>query len=162
MRLSFFLAMLALLAIVASPRLGSAQQVVDCKTQPSNPACEKHRQQPGTPTECRDPRWYNIHQTRPGSVTLNIYAVQNNGQIVQVNAANPQHSETKQEYDRFCISGHWLDKGYLFEWCTDDAGRVIRREAMIAYANSSHVIELVRSDGNEPSRDAAFSRALNR
>lgn len=138
-----------LLLIVTLPSGGNAQQV-DCRANPTNPACLKHLQQPGTPTECRDPRWYNIHQSGPGIVTLNIYDERG----VQVNANNPQHNGKKEAYDRFCISGHWLNRGYTFEWCTDDAGRAMSRDRMVTYANTNHVIELVPSPNNRPHRPA--------
>ncbi|MBY0472719.1 hypothetical protein K2Q00_00320 [Patescibacteria group bacterium] len=149
----FLVLTLAAFLLALSFSVSSAQQA-DCGANPTNPACLKHLQQPGTPTNCPDPRWYNIHQTRAGVVTLNIYDA--NG--VQVNAANLQHSETKEAYDRFCISGHWLNKGHIFEWCTDDAGRVMSRDRMAAYANSSHVIDMVPSPGNLPNRPASLPK----
>lgn len=147
----------ALLLAAAIPSVGDAQQV-DCGVNPTNPACLKHLQQPGTPTHCPDPRWYNIHQSGPGIVTLNIYDERG----VQVNANNPQHNGKKEAYDRFCIGGHWLDKGYTFEWCTDDAGRVLSRQAMIDYANTSHVIEMVPSPSNLPNRPASLPQTQRR
>lgn len=142
-----------LLLGVASLYQGDAQaQVADCQVQTSNPACLKHLQQPGPVLPYADLRCFNIHQSRAGIVTLNIYDERG----VQINAANPQHSQMKKEYDTFCIGSHWMLKGYTFEWCTDDAGRVWSRQAVVDYhaRGSAPTIELVPSTNNLPNRPA--------
>lgn len=145
--LSLFLAVLLL--AVTIPSVGNAQQV-DCGVNPTNPACLKHLQQPGTPTECPPGgRTFNIHQSRRGVLTLNIYDADG----VQINVGNPQHNEVKNEYDSICIGPQWFNEGYTFEWCTDDAGRVWSRKAILDYYRGSvPTIELVPSPNNRPHR----------